>query len=245
MGIIFSVILGIVSSIVASAVFWYVFFRISQTNVEFSPIIAKSKSTGEYPGDIRYRIKLINSGYRDLIEITMLVKISIKMSKNKASNYTYIGIGNESMLPLLRGRRYQYRSKGLSCAHTLTLYPIETTIKEFQKDIYTEFIVKQAKEGALCLDDIFNEYGTRVKLTVFLYGNDELTGARRMFKSKVFKIEDTEFGKYAVSEPLKSRKIKYKQYVNETLALVKDTNMNDNFEFDNSENNSSADIESL
>ena len=70
-------------------------------------MIEKSKNTGEYPGEIRYRIKFINSGSRDLTEVTLLVRLSINwetVSNRRITNYTYLGIGNDSKLPILRGK---------------------------------------------------------------------------------------------------------------------------------------------
>jgi hypothetical protein len=237
-----SILLGITSSLIASIVFWLASFKITRTNVQFSSVIAKSKNTDEYPGKNRYRIKIINSGSRDLIEIVLLVKISIE--RKESSYYTYVGIGNENKLPILRGKKFQCENVRLNCAHILTLYPINATLNEYKKNIYTERIRTQAIKRELCLEDIFNEYGNDVSIKIFVYGNDALTGARKMFTSKEYKVADTEFGKYKKAKAaLKKRQ--YVQYIIETLTFIKSTEQKIEIEPADLELEASTDIESI
>ena len=217
------ILLGILSSLIASIVFWLVFFKISRTNVKFSLVMAKSKNIEEYyAGENRYRIKLVNSGMRDLIEISFLVRITVKC-KGNISNYTFLGIGNENKIPILYGKKYQYKNtNGLGGAQMLTLYPVEVTYNEFKKTIYSKYLQKQSAEKKLCLDDIFYEYGNNADIVIFVYGNDALTGARKLFTSPVYKINNIKFGEYKIAKPLKN--IRYGKWVNDTLAFIEKTN---------------------
>ena len=70
-------LVGVISSFIASIIFWYLTFKRSPTKVEFPNHIAKEDNTEEFPGDFRYRVKLINSGHRDLNEIKIVVQLII------------------------------------------------------------------------------------------------------------------------------------------------------------------------
>ena len=131
MHIVESVLLGIISSIFASSIFWWFSFHRTKTKVEFPQAIEKSKNTGEYPGENRYRIKIINSGIRDLIEVTFLAKLSIKRSNDRSRNYTYIGLGNENQLPIMYGKRSQKKRAGINLANKRTFLLIQTAFNEF------------------------------------------------------------------------------------------------------------------
>jgi len=216
-----SILLGIFSSLIASLVFWLVFFKVSRTKVEFSPYIAKSKNTNEFPGLNRYRIKFINSGKRDLIDINFLVEISVK--KGDVTNYTSLGIGNDNKIPILLGEKKQHRNiAGLGGAQILTLYPIEATFNEFRKSFYSNFLRTQSMKKELCIDDIFTEFGNNVKIVIFVYGNDALTGTRKMFVSSIYKNENVKFGKYQKTvRP--SKKCQYSRWVSDILSISEST----------------------
>ncbi|WP_324822226.1 hypothetical protein [Sinanaerobacter sp. ZZT-01] len=217
MTLIETILWSIFTSIVASFLFWILTFRISRTKVNYSSIIEKSKNTQEYPGEYRYRIKLINSGNRDLIEVSLLAKISLKLGK--ITNYTYLGIGNDNTLPILHGKRYQKKNAGLSYAHKLTLYPTQTTLNEFKKSFYSPETRTKAKNGTLSLDDILHTYGSSAKISIFVYGNDCLTGARKMFSSPVYTSDKIKLGHFSFSKPLNTKHLRYKQYILDTLRF--------------------------
>ena len=227
MHIVESVLLGIISSIFASSIFWWFSFHRTKTKVEFPQAIEKSKNTGEYPGKNRYRIKIINSGIRDLIEVTFLAKLSIKRSNDHSRNYTYIGLGNENQLPIMYGKRSQKKRAGINLANKLTFFPIQTTCNEFQKSIYPSFLRNKAQNNTLSLDDIFDNYRDSFELKVYVFGNDALTGARKLFISPTYTLDNIKTGKYITPVSLNAKKYRhcrYKKYVEDNLAFLEDVN---------------------
>ena len=137
--IVTNIVLPIVLSLLTAFVFWLLSVYWSPTNVCFSKAIERSRNPGGYPGNFRYRIKLSNTGTRDLIEVRFVVKLSIK--KETATNYTYLAVG-------------------------------------------------KAENRELALEDILEEYGEKVKITVYVFGNDRVTGTRKMFSSKEYQRKD-------------------------------------------------------
>ncbi len=73
-----SITVSILTSIIASLIFWFFSFKISRTKVIFSDKLIKSDAIK--PGG--YRIKIANVGKRDLIEITMVAKLKIKVNNS-------------------------------------------------------------------------------------------------------------------------------------------------------------------
>jgi len=219
------ILLGIVSSFGVSFLLWLLTFKHSRTKVEFSKNIEKSKAVRNDHGAFRYRIRFINSGSRDLTEVVLLVVITIKGLREKLGEdrdpSTYLGLGDGNKLPILRGKGYQYQHK-VDISRTLTLFPISETFIEFQKDYYDEQLQERAKDKNLHLDDIFERYGKDVELTFFVYGNDAVTGARKMFQSQIYTYDDIVTGRYHGAVKLPKRKWyhrKYRDYVKNTLKL--------------------------
>lgn len=48
----------------------------------------------------------------------------------------------------------------------------------------------------LNLGDLFEAYGKDITITVFIYGNDKITGARKMFESMDYTIDDVKEGNF-------------------------------------------------
>jgi len=107
MNILSVIILGALIAAVASVIFWLLSFKFTATKVEFSNIIAKGKDA--------HRIKLINSGYRDLIDVSFLIEVATP------DDIFYLGSDVASKTAVLRGRRHQYRIRS-SCPHLLALH---------------------------------------------------------------------------------------------------------------------------
>ncbi len=227
-----TIVWGVLASTIASFIFWILTFRISRTKLAFSSVIEKSINAGEY----RYRVKLINSGKRDLIEVSFLTKIEIKRKYNV--NFTYLGLGNDNMLPILHGKGFQKRNSGLKCGMNLTLYTTQTTLNEFKKPFYFKEIRQKAENGKLSLDDILSKYGEKIKITIFAYGYDSITGARKMFQSNKYGFDNIEIGRYNNVKLSNYKHNRYKKYVIDTLRfneLVKDKNIHSDEYIENAE----------
>lgn len=182
MNIIETILLGILSSVIASLVFWVLTFKISTTNVHFDNYIEKSKKGDEKP---HYKIRISNSGFRNLIEVNVMAKILVEGAPK--SSYTYLAVGNKGFLPILQKKSLK--------KYILSLYISNDTNNEFKKPIYSNEICHKANNNILTIDDLFDVYGERVKITVFVFGNDCITGARKMFVSPEYtRIKIREIG---------------------------------------------------
>lgn len=184
--------LNIFISLFAATIFWVLTFKISLTNATFSSKLEKSKSSlgASYH---RYRIRIANFGYRDLIEVSIIAQLTI--AKGNFSHIMPLAVGNQGFLPIM----YHHSILSIThknCIHTLTLYPSETTRGELSKKFYTQRIRRLAKRGEISLDDIFDEYKEAVSIQVYLYGNDKTTGARRLFTSPVYCVTEICEGKF-------------------------------------------------
>lgn len=190
MTIIETIVLGAVSSIIASFVFWLLTFKWSTTDIIFSDKLEKSPSQF-YIGKYRYRFRFANYGHRDLIEISIKARIAVKGIQTKKTNHTLLKVGNDGFVPIMIGRK---RNKLTSQVFSLTMG--EETLKEYQKNVYTASVREKAKKGELLLEDLFTVYGNRVSITLYLFGNDAVTGARRLFCSREYSVKDIKLGKY-------------------------------------------------
>lgn len=208
----FDLIKSMLISLFSAFLFWFLTFKYSATDAVFSSKLERSNSAYGLPYH-RYRIRVTNLGLRDLMEVSLVVRLKIKQK-----NYdciTQLAIGNQGFIPVLRHYPLlpHKTDKRQSCMYTMTIYPSEATKRELSKRIYTQRIQKLAKKGRISLDDIFDAYGDRASIQVYLYGNDRTTGARQLFLSPLYTKEDICEGRFIRSRDIKffflsSRKIK-------------------------------------
>lgn len=180
------IITGVICSIVSSYIFWFLTFKYSGTNVIFSKCIEKSKIQSGQPDSCkyRYRVQIVNIGYRDLLEVRCFALMTIKLKGKEAPNLVLLHFG-ENNAPLLPGKKN--RENHFPYKHAL--YLGEEAFREFAKrNLYRSDICDKAESKTLSLDDIFSvpEYKDSCKIQLYVYGNDLITGARRMFKSKEY-----------------------------------------------------------
>lgn len=191
------VVLSVLLSIVASYIFWILTFKVSFAKVIFSNNLVKSDFT--YDGIQKfygYRFRIANIGYRDLIELNIVAKLSIKNDKSKHICFLDISnLGEQYFVTSLAGFKSRKKLKE-SFLLTLTLYPSESMQHELTKIIYPKEIRKRAKKGKIELQDIFKKYENNFGIKIYVYGNDAITGARKMFTSKEYTIYDIEEGDF-------------------------------------------------
>lgn len=194
-------------SLAASALFWTLTFKISLTDVWFSPKLEKSPSTQGTPG---YRVRVMNLGSRDLIEISMTVRMIIDL--DSLARVLHLDCGNQNFLPVLHrwrrpaaGDRFRFP--------TLTISISDSMMSELQRNLYTDHIRISALKGKVLVDDIFQEYSDRVKIRFYLYGTDCVTGARRLFLSPVYTIADVQEGTFHSTKGLSFPRFKRKKRI--------------------------------
>ena len=191
------ILLSICLSIIASFIFWVLTFKISFTKVIFSKNLVKSDfSIDRIHKSYGYRFRIANIGYRDLIELNIVAKLLIKNDKSKHICFLDISnLGEQYFVTSLAGFKSRRKRKE-SFLLTLTLYPSESMQHELTKKMYPKKIRKRAKKGKVKFQDIFRRYENNVIIKIYVYGNDAVTGARKMFVSKEYTMYDIEEGDF-------------------------------------------------
>lgn len=206
-------LLSIICSIIASFIFWYFSFKRSYTKIVFAEKIEKSKSVTPN-ANYRYRLKLINVGRENLVEVSYRAKITI-VGKTRIRNSCYIQFGQQNTTPVLFGRRYQMKHKDRGFSWTLPFILPDTAFIEYSKAFYPEEIRTAAKEHSLTLEMLLNYFKDNITITVYAFGNDSVTGARRVFISNNYRNADIVEGRYQLSKWFKN----YNEYVSFILSI--------------------------
>lgn len=183
---------SIVVSIFASAVFWALTFKISPTDVRFALNLERSPNVFGWPG-YRYRVRFANLGSRDLIEVSIVVKMTIE--RPAYNQITYLNCGDQNFLPILNRWPRQFTNASYPI-RTLEIYPSDVMCRELSKNFYPDHIRASATNRKISLDDLFDYYRDKVQIQVYLYGNDRTTGARRVFISPSYTIGSISYGKF-------------------------------------------------
>lgn len=207
-------LIGIICSVVAAWIFWYFSFKRTNVNIKFADKIEKKRSSFGDEG-CSYRLKLINVGNENIIEVSFFAKMFIK--ENKIKHTCYLSFGHNGFTPILYGKKWQNREKNKSTGFswTVELGMADTTFREFSKQFYPEKIREAAAKGTLTLEKILNTFGENVEIAIFAFGYDSVTGARKMFVSKRYTKNDILEGTYRRSVPAK----RYKEYINNMLSI--------------------------
>lgn len=210
-----TIALGVLSSLVASFVFWFLTFRFSGVKVKFSECIEKSHSIGGDSGKFRYMIRILNIGNRNLYEVSLYAKVTVKI--RDVIYYTYVEVVEENQIPVLRGRKDQIANPKKRYGQKLTLRITETSREEFKKKVYPKKIQAKAFSGELSIDDIF-ECLPLANIQIFLFGNDAITGRRCGFFSPKYTKEKIAYGKFTKGKPFEGFR-RYREYVNYMFAI--------------------------
>lgn len=198
------IIFNIFISITASFVFWILTFKISFTKIVFANFLVKSDNTLTNSKKAQgYRFRVANVGIRDLIEVTIVAKLIIKdFDRSHICELDISNSGTEIFVTDFPGSM-SHKFKDYSNIKTLTLYPSKSMNNELSKRIYPKRIQKYAKKGKIGIQDIFEEYGNNALITIYLYGNDKTTGARKMYKSPGYTINEVQEGEFLGSKKIK------------------------------------------
>ena len=188
---------NIIISIISSFIFWILTFKISRTKVIFSKVLVKPNDTlTDIKKNYGFRIRYANVGQRDLIEVSVFAKLVIhNVERNHIFFLDVSSPGKQGFITVLSRLSFKNRKEGGYC-RTMTLYPSESMQHEFTKIKYPENVRQVADNDVINFKDIFDEYGENVTIQVFVYGNDRVTGARKMFESKLYTMHDIEEGDF-------------------------------------------------
>lgn len=177
---------GIVASLFASALWWYFAFKRTRTNIKFSNGLRARPTSDESLGEYDILFKVGNLGKTDLEEVNIVAKLFINY------NYAYLSVGYGNYINCLRGQKYIKKRKHTpnNYTHILSINLDDQAFSHFQRKTYLPEIIQKAKEKELTLWDIYKSYPKAAQLTLFIFGYDAKTGARKTFTSKIYKLED-------------------------------------------------------
>ena len=165
-----SVILGIPIGIVCSLIAWWIIFHWYIPKIEFTNFVSKIKSSSNPDFPFNYRVRIKNSGKRSIIDITVRISITITgfypNRKENISNF-YLDLKGENK-PIL--------SKGNHLIFSLKYSALSSTLQKYVKDKHSY------------IEEILKIPDSSIK--IFVFGTDELSGARKLFMSQKFYAAD-------------------------------------------------------
>lgn len=186
-----NILLSILIGVFTSFAVWYFTFKKLVPKIRFSPKISKIP-TDENNSGWRYRFKIENYGRRNMIDITVIVRLQIKGLKSyQSKNWQNIYLPTTTrefkniiiVKPLKKsGRRVLVEIKTYECEY-------------FQRNIFSEEIREASRNKSLILEDVL-QLGTQAHFQIMLLGYDEFSGVRKLFLSNVYTIDDIVEGNF-------------------------------------------------
>lgn len=178
----FEIIIAFLFGILASFLAWLITYRFITPKLSFFPAVYKEK-TDENPAGFKYRIRIKNKGFRDIIDMEIIVKLRIKglyEHKRNIWNAIYIPVDDPRIPKIQSQRKKMKRTAVLLCISKI----IPTA-----KAILPKELQEKCKDNSLLLEDIL-ELGKEANLQIYCFGYDPFSGSRKLFESKLFTIKD-------------------------------------------------------
>lgn len=190
-----SFVTGVISGAVASILFWLVFFKCSLTKIVFSNVLIRTKNVSEDGGEYRYRIRVANVGFVNLMDIETRTTIRIKKTEWKFTNTAPAILGPDGHMTMLKKSpaflkwaSNQKDPKG-AFGNITTIYLTENAFKYYKMNFYDEEIRTKANSGELTIHDLWEKYRDQMTIRILLHGTDNFSG-RRIFVVKEYKFSD-------------------------------------------------------
>jgi len=167
-------LLGIPLGILASLLAWYILFHVIQPSIGFYGGVSKH----EYENSGSYRIKFENIGNRTIIDLEVFIRFRVRGIGRFKKNWNIAELETSvKRLPIL--------IKGGD--RIVRIFPDKTEI--FLEERWGQEINDRYNAGCLSLEDILT-LGEKSQLRVYVFGFDEFSGSRRLFRSKWYQLED-------------------------------------------------------
>lgn len=180
-------LLGFILGVVGSVLTWWVFAHLLVPRVRFeSRILVRPARDGS--GQQRFLAKFYNEGRRDLIDVALTAIVSIQTKPGSDRNWASCRLAFhrdgsiEHAIPLVpRGKN-----------RLVTLYPRHSAQIGFEYN-FSEAVREKLAAGTLDLRDLLSDGADRnltVRMQLFLFGYDRFSGARKLYQSKFYTIDD-------------------------------------------------------
>lgn len=189
---------GLIVGLFTSFFSWWVLFRAMSPTITLSDRISKSNNKVSLSEDddksgVRYRIKFENSGRRSVIDLEVRAFVRIKGLADPQSSIWEVAhfpmeTNGEKVysIPIMNPvRKSKLRTRLRICLnHT----------DRFTKPHFPLHIREKAARQELQLEDLLS-LGTAAEIRVIASGNDEFTGAKKMFE-KTYLLRDISLGEF-------------------------------------------------
>ena len=176
-----SVPIGAISSLIA----WWILNYCIKPKIKFSDNISRidedSKSF--------YRFKFENSGRRRIVDSEIIAKLRIKGLKYSTNwEVIYLPLDN-NRIPIIKSVKKEKNK--LREVPRLELGLIDQKYFRFLPDKIKQMII----DDSIKLEDLMNLV-SKTELILIVSGYDEISGAKKTFESKPYKIDDIKKGKF-------------------------------------------------
>jgi len=184
-GALLSTLVGVPFGIAASFAAWYIVFRGFVPKFKFSDEINKVPGlvAGEPP---RYRVKFINVGWRDAIDVDVYSRLRIRnlsQVPEYLNTWTIVTLSSDTT----------HEPKVPKGGSRMVVLGLDETA-ELEKPMF-----KRALDGrATTLENLFS-LGKEAELVVWVLAYDEFSGARKGFISKHYHLDDIREGRFGGS----------------------------------------------
>lgn len=171
LGILLGVPIGVLTSLGA----WWIIFHGIRPDITFASRLSR------FPGpDPLVRLKLLNTGWRNIIDCEVIAELRVKGLAPNLPNNTWL-----IDLPM-RVHRFAYLPKGAN--RLLVFMP-------YHPDARVQMFIAPRAQG-YSLDELFRLRDV-VHLRVVAFAYDSFSGSRRVFVSKDYVAPDVMVGQYA------------------------------------------------
>jgi len=176
-------LLGVVSGLISTLIFWIIKNKISPPKVHFGEDISRiTYSSGENGYIIIYK----NTGHRKLIDISLKVIVRIPgiVVWDKSLTQTF-HLNTTSDKKFLLDKNIP----------TTTRITLENSDNLLISGLISKEIKNKIEEKNFALDELL-KLSPKSYVSIFILGNDEVTGVRKVFESKKYSINDIRDGKF-------------------------------------------------
>lgn len=189
-------IFGLVTGIFTNFLTWWLLYHYIKPSVHFSPSINKRPHvpTPQDKSSYGYWIKIENGGRRSVIDVEIMVRLRINWPSDYMSNVwdtIYVPLSERGEIVYRFPIIYPVKSKN---GHRPSLRLHINNIDRFrEKPYYPKEMKYKASRRKLLLEDILN-LGPNPTLEIVAFGFDEFSGARKVFLSTRYTVDDIKEG---------------------------------------------------
>ena len=188
-GIIISTVIGIPVGVLCSLAAWGILFYVIVPKITFSPFISKI-NTKEAKSSFEYRIAFQNTGKRGVVDAEIYAKLRIYgLKPDFPRNSEFYSIPLEfdkipKIIPQKDGSKHIIR---------LDVAKIDELTSRI---VPHQGILSNFEENSNLLEDLLS-LGTKAYLQIYVFGYDAVSGTRKVFESKQYRLNDVLHGRFS------------------------------------------------